>query len=139
MLRSRLLAIATLAFACAASHAADKACTQSDKQRALKVIDNVVSWQQLNKAFNDFGHCDTGGDVSDQFADALLRLAVDWKDTKTLSNAMTKDPAYKAFVESHLKAATKDDREAVYSRAKTHCPAGQDDFCAQIAEVTKPQ
>jgi len=139
MLRTRILATAALAFACAVSHAADKQCTQADKQRAMKAIDAVVSWQQLSKAFADYGHCDTGGDVSDQFADALLRLTVDWKDVKTLSAAMAKDPAYKAFVQSHLKSATKEDRETVYSRAKNQCPGGQDAFCADIAEATKPQ
>ena len=73
------------------------------------------------------------------FADAILRLAVDWKDIKTVSAQMTKDPGYKAFVQAHLKAAIKDDRDAVYSRAKTLCPSGQDAFCADIIEVTKPQ
>jgi hypothetical protein len=139
MLRSRLFAAAAIALACTVSHAADKQCTQSDKQRAMKVIDAVVSWPQLYRAYLDFHHCDSGGDVSDQFADALLRLTVDWKDVKALSAGMAKDAGYKAFVQAHLKAATKDDRDAVYSRAKTHCPAGEDAFCAELAEVTKPQ
>ena len=135
MVRKGVLAMA-IAVACTAAHAADKQCTQSDKQRAMKAIDAVVSWQQLTKAFTDFGHCDTG-DVSDQFSDALLRLAVDWKDVKSLSAAMAKDPGYKSFVEAHLKSASKDDRDTVYSRAKNQCPSGQDAFCADIAEATK--
>lgn len=132
-----ILAAALVALACANAAAADKPCTKPDQQRAMKAIDAVVSWPQLHKAWQDFGQCDTGGDVSDQFADALLRLAVDWKDIKTISAALAKDPAYKAFVHQHLKSATKEDRDAVYSRAKTMCPAGEDAFCADLIEITK--
>jgi len=137
--RARLFAIAFMSFSCTWAAAADKPCTKPDQQRAMKAIDAVVTWQQLYKSWQDFGHCDTGGDVSDQFADALLRLVVDWKNVPTFSAAVAKDAGYKAFVLQHLKAATKDDRDAVYSRAKTLCPTGEDAFCAELGEVVKPQ
>ena len=74
--------------------------------------------------------------MGEAYSDALLRLLVDWQDVPTLAKAMG-DPAFRQFVLSHLRAASKEDRDAVYSRAKASCPSGQDAFCAEIADAAK--
>jgi hypothetical protein len=114
---------------------ADRACSKADATNAPKAIDRVMNWPQLKKAYQDFGQCDTG-DVGDAYSDALLRLLVDWQDVPSLASAMG-DPAFKQFVLTHLKGATKEDRDAVYSRAKSNCPSGQDALCGEIAEAAK--
>ena len=106
----------------------------TDAQKAQKAVDLVMTWQQLNKAWKDWGHCDSG-EVGDIFTDALLRLMVDWKDTGTLAEAM-KDESYKAFITSHLKSpVAQPDRAAVYSRAANMCPKGQAAFCKEIEDA----
>ena len=117
---------------CAA--AADRPCTKADAAAASKAIDRVVGWQQLHKAWQDWRHCDSG-EAADVFTDAVLRLAVDWKSPESLASAMRDDPGYRAFVLAHLKGAGKDDRDAVYSRAKASCPSGEAPFCAEIAQA----
>ena len=123
--------------AAAGVHAADKPCSKADAATAEKAIDRVVSWQQLQRAWQDYRHCDTGA-VADVFTDALLRLTVDWKNVDALAGAMRSDPQYRDFVVLHLKSeAAKDDRDAIYSRAKASCPSGLDAFCGELADVVK--
>ena len=115
--------------------AADGACAKADAAHAQKAIDRAMTWSQLQKAQQDFGQCDSG-DVGDAYTDALLRLLVDWQDVPALAQAMD-DPPFRKFVLSHLRGAPREDRDAVYSRAKASCPAGQAAFCAQIADAAK--
>ena len=120
--------------ACAAIGAAyaQKTCSPADMQKAQKAVDMVVTWQQLNKAWKDWRHCDTG-EVAETYTDALLRLLVEWKSIDALADSM-KDTDYRAFVQAHLKTATKEDIASVRSRATQSCPKGQDAVCKQIAD-----
>jgi hypothetical protein len=122
--------------ACAAFSAAhaQKTCSPADAQKAQKAVDLVMTWQSLNKAWKDWGHCDSG-EVADTFTDATLRLMVDWKDTSALAETL-KDDSYKAFLTKHLRSpAAKDDRAAVYSRATNSCPKGQAAMCKEIEDA----
>jgi hypothetical protein len=133
-MRHAPLVVAALVFATGA-WGADRACTKADTASAQKTIDRVLNWAQLRKAWQDFGHCDSG-EVGEAFSDALLRLLVDWQDVPGLAKSMD-DAGFKQFVVSHLRSAPKVDRDAVYSRAKASCPAGQDAFCGEIADAAK--
>ncbi len=134
----RIIAIFAGALAaCAVAVAADRPCSKADAAAAQKAIDRVEGWQQLEKAWRDYRHCDSGG-VADYYTDALLRLIVDWKDVATLSELMGKDAQYRDFILEHLKSdAAKDDRPMVYSRARKDCPADLKAFCDEIAAATK--
>ncbi|HZZ93348.1 MAG TPA: hypothetical protein VFE23_12360 [Usitatibacter sp.] len=114
---------------------ADRACSKADAANAQKAIDRVMTWPQLRKAYQDFGQCDSG-DAAEGFSDALLRLLVDWQDVPALASSMS-DPAFKQFVLGHLRGASKEDRDAVYSRAKASCPPAQQAFCGEIADAAK--
>ena len=131
-----VLAVCLLAVASFAN-AADKPCSKAEAASAEKAIDRIVTWQQLHKAWQDYRHCDSEPSVADVFTDALLRLAVAWKGVDQLASAM-KDPQYRDFVYAHLKSdAAKDDRDALYSRAKKDCPRGQDTWCDEMAGTIK--
>ena len=118
--------------------AADKPCTKADATNAQKTLDRASSWPQMQKAWQDFRHCDAEA-TADQFTDALMRLIIDWKNVDTFAGAM-KDAQFKSFVHAHLQSpAAKDDLEDVYARAKSKCPQGLDAFCAELAEVAKPK
>jgi hypothetical protein len=126
------------AVAAATSVHAQKSCSGADAAAAQKAVDKIVTWQNLEKAFHDYGHCDTGT-VEDGFTDALMRLMVGWKNVDAVAAATARDAAYKAWVHKHLLSPlAKDDREDVYALAKKNCPAKQDAFCAELAEVVRP-
>ena len=132
-----VLCAALLAAGTAAAQ--DKACSKSDAAAAEKAIDRVVSWPTLYKAWQDYGHCDSGP-VDELFTDAVLRLTVEWKSVDSFAGDMQRDGKYKQFVHRHLKSpAAKDDRDAIYSRAKASCPAKLDGFCGELADVVKPE
>jgi len=115
---------------------AQKACTPGEAQKAQKAVDMVMTWQQLHKAWKDWGHCDAG-EVGETYTDALLRLMVDWKNVDAFAEGY-KDESYRAFVKTHLQSpAAKDDIGAIRSRAKQSCPKGQDELCKQIVEATE--
>ena len=129
---------AAVAAAAFAAQAQDKPCTKADAAAAEKAIDMVVAWPQLQKAWRDHGHCDSG-QAAEVFTDAILRLAVEWKNVDALGEAM-KDPKFKAFGVKHLKSpAAQADHEAIYSRAKASCPPQHAAMCEELAEVVKRQ
>lgn len=133
----RIPTLVAALFAVTTAAAADRPCSASDATSAGKAIDRVMTWEQLHKSWQDWHQCDTGP-TSDLYTDALLRLAVDWKNVDALANAMRGDKGYHDFVLAHLKSdAAKDDRDAVYSRAKTGCPPNLKDFCGEIADAAK--
>jgi hypothetical protein len=135
--RRVLAGISAIVF-CSCVQAADKPCSAADSAAAQKAIDRVVSWAQLNKAYLDYKHCDKDS-VADVYTDALLRLAVEWKNVDAFAAAM-KDAGFKEFVTLHLKSpAAKDDVEAVYSRTKSNCPKGMDAFCAELGQIVREE
>lgn len=120
------------------AHAADKACTRPDIANAQRAIDAVVTWPQLRKAWADYRQCDSG-EIADMYTDALLRVAVSWKNPEQLAADAEKDPGYKTFVFEHLKSpAAKDDLPSIKSRAASMCPKGHDAFCTELSESLKP-
>jgi hypothetical protein len=137
-MRSTLRIIAAAAaFAAAGAFAQGKACTPADQAATEKALDKVVSWDHMYKAFKDYGHCDTVM-TEDSFTDALMRLAVEWKNVDAFASKYQSDAGYKAFVHKHMKSLTaKDDVKSLYSRAKQSCPPKLDAFCAELAEVAK--
>jgi len=134
---ARAVLCITLLAAVASVHAADKPCAPADAAKAEKVIDNVVTWAQMHKAYVDYAHCDTGP-VGETYTESLLRLIIEWKNVEAFSALMQKDPKFKEFVFSHLKDATKDDRQAIQSRSTASCPSGLSAFCAELAAVVNP-
>lgn len=130
-------ALALALVACGAQ-AQDKPCGKAEAAAAEKSVDNVVNWAQLQKAWRDYRHCDAD-QVSENFTDAVLRLAVEWKNVDALGEAM-KDPQFKAFLVKHLKKpSAQADHESIYSRAKASCPAHHAAMCEELAEVVKRQ
>ena len=133
---------ASLLLACAALAAApvhaQKECSRADSAAAEKAIDRVVTYSSLLKAWRDYRHCDKDA-VEEGFTDAILRLMVEWKNVETLALDV-RDEEYKKFIHRHLRSpAAKDDRPAIYSRARQSCPLTQGAFCAELIEVVKPE
>jgi hypothetical protein len=131
--------IASLWIACAAFAAVPALAQKECGPAAEKAVDRVVNYPLLYKAYKDYGHC-TQGPVQDYFTDAILRLMVEWKDVDTVSADVQRDPEYRKFIHRHLQSPlAKEDRESIYSRAKSSCPLTQGPFCAELIEVVKAQ
>jgi hypothetical protein len=130
------LAVAVLAFAACAAHA-QKTCSTAESAAAEKALDRVVGWDQMYKTWKDYQHCDTAL-AEDNFTDAFMRLAVEWKNVDQFEKVYRADPLFKAFVHKHMRSmSAKDDLKSLYSRVKQSCPPKNDAFCAELAEVAK--
>lgn len=135
-MRVARVAIAAVALAAAPLAAQERPCSKADAANAQKAVDRVSTWPQLQKAFKDFRHCDSGP-VAELYTETLVRLAVEWKQVDAFAAAM-QDAEFKAFAHRHLKSPeAKDDLDSVYSRAKASCPAKHEAFCAELAEFVK--
>lgn len=131
------LVVALLALGAAGAHAQDKVCSPAQSAAAEKAMDRVVNWDLMYKTWQEFGHCDSTL-TEDVFTDALMRLAVEWKNVDQFARRYQGDPKFKAFVDSHIRSLTaKEDAKSVYSRAKQSCPPKLEAFCAELAEVAK--
>ena len=127
-----------LLLASAGAFAQDKPCSPVEAAAAEKVVDRVVNFQSLYKAFQDYRHCDRGP-VADLFTEAILRCIVEWKGVEGLAGPMEKDPAYRSFVYTHLKSPEAEgDLKSIYSRAKMSCPKGLEGWCDEMAGAAKP-
>jgi hypothetical protein len=115
--------------------AQDKACSKADAAKAEKAVDMVTSFAQLQKAWQDWRHCDSGT-VAETFSESLFRLLVDWKGVETLASGAQSSPQYKQWVLERVKAGSKEDRAALFSRAKTGCSSKLDAFCAELIEAS---
>ena len=135
-MKMRIALAACLACISLGTLAQDKPCNKAEAGRAEKAVDRVGNFAQMQKAWKDYRHCDTGT-VSDLFTETFVRLLVDWKDVDG-AQACTKDADFKAFMEKHLQdPAAKDDLQTIYSRAKASCPANHEAFCTELIELVK--
>ena len=133
----RLFLLLLASYFSLSAHSADKVCSRSDIANAQRAIDAVVTWPQLRKAWADYRQCDNG-EIAELYTDALLRLAVAWKNADQLASDAGKDAGYKAFVVEHLKSpAAKDDLPSIKGRLKSSCPKGSDAFCTELADSLK--
>jgi len=130
---------AALAVTAVTTATAQSPCSPKDAAAAGKALDRVNTWGELHKTWRDWHRCDSGA-TADGFTDAIMRLGVDWKNMDALAKDMGEDPQYHDFILAHVKAdPAKDDRDALYSRAKASCPKGLDKFCGEIVDATAPE
>jgi hypothetical protein len=135
-MKNAILASLAVSLALAApALAQDKTCAKADAARAEKAIDAVTSFAQLHKAWQDWKQCDSGP-VAEVFTDAAFRLLVDWKGIDGLASSLQASPEYKSWLLARVKAGTKEDRAAIFSRAKTGCPARHDAMCAELVQAS---
>lgn len=131
------LLVASLAFALPAA-AQDKGCAKAEAAKAEKAIDAVTSFAQLQKAWQDWKQCDSGP-VAEVFNDAAFRLLVDWKGVDGLAASLQSSPEYKAWLLARVRSGTKEDRAAIFSRAKASCPAKHDATCADLIQAASDE
>ncbi len=127
-----------LLLASVAAFAQDKPCSRAEAAAAEKVVDRVVNFQTLYKAFQDYRHCDRGP-VAELFTEAILRCVVEWKGIEGLAGPMEKDAGYRSFVYKHLQSPeAQGDLKSIHSRAKMNCPKGLEAWCTEMAGAAKP-
>lgn len=137
-MKTSLIALAIVLATPFAALSQDKACSKADAATADKAIDRVTSFAQMQKAWQDWRHCDSGP-VAETYNDALFRLLVDWKDVGSFASTAQASPQYKEWVMARVKDASKEDRKAIFSRAKGACPSKLDAICADLVAAASDE
>jgi hypothetical protein len=130
-LRAAALLLAAAAFPAAA---ADKPCAGADK-----AIDGVTSWGALQKAVQDYGHCDKGP-TADVFTEAMLRVIISgWHQVGDAEPIFEKDPAFRGWLNRRLSspALSSQDTAEIRDLAKASCPKGRQKICADLLSVVE--
>ena len=128
-----IAALALVLMASPASAADTKACSTPEAEAAERGVDALHSWSDLHAAFKKFGHCDDGA-IAEGYSDFVMRmLASRWDELGALQTAATADPAFRAFVLSHIDETWVGvEFEKVMQSARTHCPARARGLCLDI-------
>jgi hypothetical protein len=134
--RAWRLSAAAFLFAAVAlpAAAADKPCADADK-----VIDGVTSWSALQKAVQDYGHCDKGP-TADVFTEAMLRVIISgWQQVGNAEPILEKDPAFRGWINRRLSspALSPQDTAEIRDLAKASCPKGRQKICADLLSVVE--
>ncbi len=113
--------------------ASGKPCSAKDAQAADAMIDRLVSWEMVERAYRQFGHCDDGS-IAEGYSEAVARLLVDqWPTLPNLSMRIKRYPAFGRFVLRHIDATlSTQDVEKIAELASASCPPQDATLCARI-------
>jgi hypothetical protein len=118
-----------IAVAIVPAAAADKPCSAADK-----AIDGVTSWGALQKAVQDYGHCDKGP-TAEGFTEAILRVIISgWPKVGDAGPILAKDAAFRDWLMKRLAspALSTQDTAEIRDLAKRSCPKGHEKVCADL-------
>jgi hypothetical protein len=112
-----------------------KQCTDVDLSAAEDATGKIRSWQSIFSTYKRYEQCDSGGDVSESFSDAVMHLlTTQWGSLPQGQKLFAKDPAFQAFVFSHIDGtANLAELEQVTDSALHRCPSSTKPLCKQIA------
>jgi len=111
--------------------AAEKPCSE-----AGKAVDGVTSWAALQKAVQDYGHCDKGP-TAEVFTEAILRVIISgWPRVSEAGPILEQDAAFRTWLNRRLSNPDLDVKDSAEIRdlCKASCPKGQEKVCAALLE-----
>lgn len=110
-----------------------KTCTPKDAEAADEMVDHLDSWEKVESARKQFGHCDDGS-IAEGNSEAVARLLVDrWDTLPALTELIKRDPALKRFVLRHIDSTLgTDDLDKIKTLAASKCPADAATLCGAL-------
>jgi hypothetical protein len=110
-----------------------KNCSAQDAEAADAVVDHLDSWVKVERAFNKYGHCDSGY-IAEGNSEAVARLLVDrWQTLPTLAKLIRRDPSLRRFVLRHIDTTLDTgDLEKIKVHSSSSCPTDATALCADI-------
>lgn len=136
----RLISLVLILFFMVSAFADDvpnKKCTQAEAMQAEKEADSLKSWDQVNRAYKRFSHCDDGA-IAEGYSDSVTKLlADDWKSLNRLLVLANRNRGFRGFVLKHIDESVPGDRLAkIASHARSACPPGGRNLCVSIVKAT---
>jgi hypothetical protein len=108
-------------------------CSAQDAEAADAIVDHLDSWVKIKRAFNKYGHCDSGY-IAEGNSEAVARMLVDrWQTLPTLEKLSRRDPSFKRFVLHHIDATLDTgDLEKIKVLSSSSCPSDITVLCRAL-------
>jgi len=126
-----LIAVVVAVFAQVANA---KECTQMEAYAAETVTDYLDSWNNVSRAFRDFGHCDDGG-IAEGFDEAMSLLwANQWQNLPEMLKYTEENKDFKSFIYKRIWSETvpAERWQKILKNAERECPSSGKEFCAEV-------
>jgi hypothetical protein len=108
-------------------------CTKRDLDQVESMTLVFQDWADLYKSYTKFKQCDSGGDISEGYSEAVVRLLADHWDKLDQFVSLSKKTKFKAFVLRHIDATTSDnDLVLIAHRAEAECTSHARQLCIEI-------
>ncbi len=109
-------------------------CTLEEAMEAEDVAGYVNSWSDLEKAFEEYGHCDDGS-IAAGFSESVSNLlAYNWRELSYLKNK----PNLYSFVLHHIDETWGVQYKMVLINAKRNCPKFAQSICMAVVNLPAP-
>jgi len=101
-----------------------KRCTERDAEAADLAIDNLDSWEAIQKNYVAYAQCDDGS-IAEGNSEAIARLLVDkWPETAKLQSLINHDSGFQKYVVRHINyTLDTDDLHQIIILSSESCPA----------------
>lgn len=109
-------------------------CTKQDFDEAQHVGFAFSDWKGLYNFYLKFKKCDDGGETSESYSEAVVRLLADhWDKLPEFVALSSKHVGFKKFVFRHIDATTSDDDlKKISQLSRVQCPGTDRALCAAI-------
>jgi hypothetical protein len=110
-------------------------CTKQDLDEIESKPLAFANWIDLYISYAKYKQCDTGGGISEEYSESVVRLLDDhWNKLEQLWTLSRKHRDFKQFVLRHIDATTSDDDlKSIVEFANTKCSSGAQRLCADIS------
>lgn len=124
-----MLALALLV----SGHSYAKMCNEKDAEAADMAVDNLTSWQAIQRNAVKYGHCDDGS-IAEGNSEAIARMLVDkWDEIGELQVLVSHDEAFKSYVLKHINSTLDTgDLEQIVRLSTKECPTQNQSLCSDM-------
>jgi hypothetical protein len=128
--------VLSLALISGTTHA--KICTERDVEAADLAIDNLDSWEAIQKNYVAYAQCDDGS-IAEGNSEAIARMLIDkWQDIAKLQSLINHDSRFEKYVVRHINSTLNtDDLSQIIMLSSESCPAENKALCSKLIAAAK--
>lgn len=115
-----------------------RACTEDDAKAADIAVDNLDSWEAIQKNYVAYAQCDDGS-IAEGNSEAIARMLVDeWPENAKLQSLINHDSGFEKYVVRHINSTLDtDDLSQIIMLSSESCPAENKTLCSKLIAAAK--
>lgn len=130
------LIVLSLALISGTTHA--KRCTERYAEAADLTVDNLDSWEAIQKNYVAYAQCDDGS-IAEGNSEAIAKMLIDkWQDIAKLQSAINYNSGFENYVVRHINSTLNtDDLSQIIMLSSESCPAENKALCSKLIAAAK--